>query len=353
MSLFSSETASWLPWLAIVFCLLQSGVFSGLNIAMLSLNRLQLEVEAGNNNKAAAKVLHLRGDSNFLLATILWGNVGINVLLTLLSDSVMAGLTAFAFSTLFITMFGEIIPQAYFSRHSLRMAAILSPVLRFYQFMLFPVAKPTALLLDQWLGKEGVNYMRERDLRQILRRHVEADEADVEHLEGMGALNFLEIDVDPVSSEGELLEPLSILKLPVRLDLPVFPEYKASPEDPFLQRVQASHMKWVVLTDTNEAPLLVLDADGFLRSVLFNKTEVDPYKFCHRPIIVTNPDTPVGDIVWKLKSWSRVRGDGVIDNDIVLLWGKARRIITGADILGRLLRGVEPKAKSSDESAQD
>ena len=59
------------------------------------------------------------------LATVLWGNVTINVLLTLLSNSVLAGIGAFAFSTIVITLFGEIIPQAYFSRNALRMAARL------------------------------------------------------------------------------------------------------------------------------------------------------------------------------------------------------------------------------------
>jgi hypothetical protein len=32
--------------------------------------------------------------------------------------------------------------------------------------------------------------------------------------------------------------------------------------------------------------------------------------------------------------------DDVIDNDLILCWDKKRRIITGADILGRLLRGI-------------
>ena len=41
-----------------------------------------------------------------------WGNVTINVLLTLLSDSILAGVGAFVFSTIVITLFGEIIPQA-------------------------------------------------------------------------------------------------------------------------------------------------------------------------------------------------------------------------------------------------
>ena len=32
--------------------------------------------------------------------------------------------------------------------------------------------------------------------------------------------------------------------------------------------------------------------------------------------------------------------DDVIDNDLILVWGKQKRIITGSDILGRLLRGI-------------
>ena len=33
-------------------------------------------------------------------------------------------------------------------------------------------------------------------------------------------------------------------------------------------------------------------------------------------------------------------GDDVIDHDIILVWGRQKRIITGADVLGRLLRGI-------------
>jgi len=32
--------------------------------------------------------------------------------------------------------------------------------------------------------------------------------------------------------------------------------------------------------------------------------------------------------------------DDVIDNDLILVWGAQKRIITGADLLGRLLRGI-------------
>ena len=94
-------------WVGIIFCVSQSAMFSGLNLAFFSVSKIRLEIESKKNNPHAIKVARLRQDSNFLLTTILWGNVGINVLLTLLSNSVMAGMIAFLFSTLIITLFGE------------------------------------------------------------------------------------------------------------------------------------------------------------------------------------------------------------------------------------------------------
>ena len=72
-------------WVGITFCISQSAVFSGLNLAIFSISKLRLEVEAAGGNRDAVGLLALREDSNLTLATVLWGNVTINVLLTLLS----------------------------------------------------------------------------------------------------------------------------------------------------------------------------------------------------------------------------------------------------------------------------
>ena len=50
-------------WIAIAFCIAQAGVFSGLNLAIFSVSRLRLEVEAAGGNSNAAKILTLRADS--------------------------------------------------------------------------------------------------------------------------------------------------------------------------------------------------------------------------------------------------------------------------------------------------
>ena len=174
-------------WIGIAFCITRSAIFSGLNLAIFSVSKLRLEVEAAGGNRNAALVLDLRKDSNLTLSTILWSNVTLNVLLTLLSDSVLAGVGAFIFSTFVITFFGELIPQAYFSRNALRMVAPLVPVLKVYQIILFPVAKPAAMILNRWLGPEGVTFLREQDFRALITKHVGAAGADMGQLEAMGA----------------------------------------------------------------------------------------------------------------------------------------------------------------------
>ena len=331
---------SLLTFFGIFFCISQSAMFSGMNLALFSISRLRLEVEATLGNRDASKILNMRKDSNFLLTTVLWGNVGINVLLTLLSNSVLTGISAFFFSTVIITIIGEIMPQAYFSRHALRMASMLAPALKIYQILLYPAAKPTAKILDAWLGAEGIQYFREHSLREVIKKHIEADGSDVGRLEGLGALNFLAIDDLLAVDEGEHIDPDSMISLEFQNDLPVFPSFERLTSDHFLKQVEVSKKKWVILIDSTGEPHFALDSDAFLRDALFRESPVNPLGYCHRPIIVKNPNELLGNVLSQLKECVHCIRDDIIDRDVVLIWGQEKRVITGADILGRLLKGI-------------
>jgi hypothetical protein len=335
-----------LVWIGIVASVAQAGLFSGLNLAVFSVSRLRLEVESAGGDHDAQAVLELRRDSNYTLATILWGNVASNVLLTLLFGSVVAGVTAFFFSTFVITWLGEIGPQAYFSRHALRTAARLAPVLKVYSMLLFPVAKPTAAVLDWWLGSEAVTYFRERDFRALIAQHVKAAVPEVGAIEGTGALNFLDLDDIPIGEEGEELDPLSAIALPLEDGAPVFPGFERSARDPFLQRLNASGKKWVIITDTSGKPNAALDAHRFLRHALLGPRAPNPASYMHRPVVTTDPRTPLGKLIGLLRVQPRHERDDVVDEDVILLWGRHKRIVTGADLLGRLLRGIAQRSPS-------
>jgi metal transporter CNNM len=320
-------------WIVIAACVTQSAMFSGLNLAVFSISRLRLEAAAGAGDPLATRVLALRRNANFTLATILWGNTAVNVLLALLANSVLAGVSAFFFSTIVLTFLGEIFPQAIFLRRALRMAVLLTPALRFYKFVLYPVAQPTGWLLDRMVG--------EQELRRVLTHQGHTSQTELGRTETTGAVNFLALDDIPVGQEGEILNPQSIVTIPVLHGRPLFPEFSRHPDDPFLKRVDASGKKWVVLVDDMERkPQFVLNAHYFLRAALLGGSSFDPLSFCHHPLIVHDSHEPLDKVLRRLSVQPEHAGDDVVDKDIILVWSDPKRIITGSDLLGRLLRGI-------------
>ncbi|MDF1659267.1 MAG: DUF21 domain-containing protein [Verrucomicrobiales bacterium] len=338
-----------MSWLLIFLCLTQSAMFSGLNLALFSISRLGLESETAQGNRSALKILKLRNNSNLLLSTILWGNVSVNVLLAMLSDSVMAGAFAFVFSTVGITFFGEIIPQAYFSRNAIKFGAFLAPVIRFYQFILYPVARPSAYFLDRWIGAEGHIFLAERDFEILLDRHITERNTDIGYTEGRGALNFLRIDDLRVSGEGAQVDQETIIEdQKFRRGMPVFEDSESGNLE-LIEKLSKTALKWAIFTDENFYPRAVLNADEFLRKVYLGGSEVDPSEFCHVPIVVENPEATVDQILPKLIVEPNSSDDRLVDVEVILYWGpNSKRIITGPDILGRLLHGIAGRAAISD-----
>jgi len=339
-------------WLGIVACLTQSALFSGSNLAFFSLGRMRLEAEVEKGNAAAKRVLSLRKDSNLLLCTILWGNVSVNVLLALLSESVLAGLGGFVFSTVGITFFGEIMPQAYFSRHAIKVGAKLSPLIRFYQILLFPVSKPCALILDGWIGPEGPIFYRERDIEIILEKHIVEHTSEISANEGRGALNFLDLDDRFIVSEGNEINPDTVYTMPVNLDLPILLGPDTKEGRAFVASLNRHpKLRAVIVGEEDGRPQLVINTTEYLSSLFaleHGKSQdedkfasLDIYDFCHRPIVVFDSKTTLDDVLGEFVVEANDHDDHVVDRDVVIYWTQEqKRIVTGADIFGRLLRGI-------------
>ncbi|XP_053406690.1 metal transporter CNNM4-like [Mercenaria mercenaria] len=163
----------WLQITFIVGLLCLSGLFSGLNLGLMALDKTELKIieRCGKPaEKKYAKVISpLRKRGNFLLCTLLLGNVLVNNSLTILLDNVSNGLIAVIAATAFIVIFGEIIPQAICSRHGLAVGARTRFVTYFFMVLTFPLSFPISLLLDKILGEEiGQVYNREK-LQELIR----------------------------------------------------------------------------------------------------------------------------------------------------------------------------------------
>jgi metal transporter CNNM len=167
-----------------------------------------------------------------------------------------------------------------------------------------------------------------------------ASGGDIGRLEATGARNFFDLDDVPVTDEGELIHAQSIISLPLANRRCILPHFTASPDDPFLRQLDASGKKWVIVTDPQGEPEFVLDTHYFLRDALLDQLDIKPGVYWHRPIIVRDMKTRLGDVIGQMKVLPERPGDDVIHHDIIVVWGAQRRIITGSDLLGRLLRDI-------------
>lgn len=163
----------WVQIILIVFLLCLSGLFSGLNLGLMSLNKTDLKIIINTGTPIerlyASKIAPVRNHGNFLLCCLLFSNVLVNATLTILMDELTSGAFAIVLSTLAIVVFGEIIPQAICSRHGLAVGAKTIYITKFFMALTFPLAYPLSMVLDKLLGEEiGSVYTRER-LKELLK----------------------------------------------------------------------------------------------------------------------------------------------------------------------------------------
>ena len=164
----------WIQICVICALLFFSGLFSGLNLGLMSLDKTELKIVVNcgseREKKFARTIQPVRNQGNFLLCTILLGNVLVNNTLTILMDNTVgSGVLAIVGATLGIVIFGEIMPQAICSRHGLEVGARTIWFVKFFMFVTFPLSFPISKLLDRLLGEEiGNTYNRER-LRELLK----------------------------------------------------------------------------------------------------------------------------------------------------------------------------------------
>nr|XP_032526212.1 metal transporter CNNM4-like isoform X1 [Danaus plexippus plexippus] len=218
----------WVSLTLILVCLMFSALFSGLNLGLMSLDRTELKIISNTGTeqerKYARAIMPVRDHGNYLLCSILLGNVAVNSTFTILLDELTSGLFAVIFSTLAIVLLGEITPQAICSRHGLMVGAKSIVITKAVMALTAPLAFPVSKLLDYFLGEEiGSVYNRER-LKELVKLQVTTDVNDLDKDEVNIISGALELRKKKVSDVMTKLEDVFMLPITSVLDFETMSE---------------------------------------------------------------------------------------------------------------------------------
>ncbi len=195
-----------MDYLIAFILIILSALFSGLTLGLFTLDKHRLKRLATLGDKHAARIYPLRENGNRLLTTLLLGNVTVNTILAIYLGTMLNGMTAGIVATGLIFVFGEIIPQAAFSRHALAFGSFTAPFVTLVLFIFYPIAYPISRILDRILGDELPKTYTKAEFMHIISEHedsehspIDADEERIVH----GALQFSHLKVTEVMTSIE------------------------------------------------------------------------------------------------------------------------------------------------------
>jgi metal transporter CNNM len=153
----------------------------------LSLDDLHRKQKLGNPK--AKRVYPLRKNTHLTLAAILLTNVGAVSATSLVLENAFYGFVAFIVTTLVMVTFGEIVPQALFSRNALKYCSRFAPAMRIMIVLTYPISKPLQLLLDSLFSQPESQLHTRQELGMIISEHIghresELDDDEVEIIRG-------------------------------------------------------------------------------------------------------------------------------------------------------------------------
>ena len=166
--------------LEVLLLVLASAICSGLNIAVMSLDMADLKRKAKLGNRQARRVLPLRRRTHLVLASILFTNVAAVSATSLVLEQRLNGWLAGLLGTILIVIFGEVMPQALFSKDALGWSSRFAPLLKLMVGITYVISKPLQLLLDRLFPREPSGLQSRHELGLLISEHLGARESELD-----------------------------------------------------------------------------------------------------------------------------------------------------------------------------
>lgn len=296
-----------------------SALFSGLTLGFFSLDKDTLKRKRDLGDVKAEKIYSVRENGNLLLCTLLIGNVAVNSALSIFLGSIVSGLIAGLTATALIVVFGEIVPQAIFSRHALHLGSKVVWIVKIFIFIFYPVCKPLSWILDKILGNEVTTIYSKKEIMKLIEDHEDSKESSIDADEEKiikGALSFSKKQVEDIMTPRSEVFSLS---LDQRLD-------RAAVN----QICKTGHSRIPVYEDNLDNVKGILYAKDLIREE--NLKDKNAGEMCRRDeVIFVDYDKPLDDL---LNAFQETRHHLFI---VISEYGLVQGIVTIEDVLEEII----------------
>jgi len=283
----------------------------------MTLDVQSLQRKAKLGDKAAQHIYPIRRRGNELLTTLLLGNVAVNAVLAVFLGSLASGVVASLLATTLIFLFGEIFPQAIISRYAMRFGSIFAPFVYVLMFVVAPITRPIAWVLNKLLGEELPKIYTKHEIMEIISEHEDSEESPIDQDEERiihGALQFSHKLV------RDVMTPWS----------EVVWFYHDQPTDRAFKRVlkKEAYSRYPVLSRTTEQVIGIL----FVKDVLFAVGATRAEDICERDVLIVRDTRPLDNVLQRMLKHRKHMA--VVRNNADALVG----VITLEDILEEVLQ---------------
>ena len=162
----------------LVVLVVLSGVFSGMEIAIMSLNEAKVKALVKQKKKGAKALYRIKQNTHKLLITILIGNNLVNVgsasLATVVFTEIFgsAGLgIATGVMTFFILLFGEITPKTIAFQNAEKISLFVARPLELLSFVIAPIGvifEAISRFISNIFGSDEREGLSEEELREVV-----------------------------------------------------------------------------------------------------------------------------------------------------------------------------------------
>lgn len=320
--------------ITLIVLLFLSGVFSGVETALMSLNTVKVKALVRQRKRGAEVLYRLKQNPHKLIITILIGNNVVNIGAAALATVAFTNIfgssgvgIATGVMTFLILVFGEITPKTFAAQNAERISLIVARPVELLSMALSPVIKFFELIsrmMSKLLGSKEEEQVSEEELRAIVTMGKE---------EGILSREAARIMHNVLKFEGTKVTEIMTPKVSIEMV-----DGGARLEDVFDFVVKSPYSRYPVYIDNRDNVIGILDVDDVLKYVK-NRRLTTKVKIIARPVYFVPESKEIDDLL------SEFEGREIPVAVVVDEYSDVSGLVTVEDILEEIVGDIFDKSR--------